>query len=253
MRFVNKKNKKSSKTPKTHKYYYTKASIIRSVVISLACVVLFFAFFFCFMIYGGNDRSSLVFYKAVSSEEKTVLSSIDGIAADGKGRVYLFYSKTFEINAYSESGEFMESYQIPCNDSEEYGEYDGGIACIDGKMYAFNDVGSVFVFENGKGESSFAKKQNEDKFNQINELYLKGKDKAVTEDGKAFVNNYFFVSDGEGKIIINKFFEGFFFSPVSMVFAIIMTVLTYLSVKRYNKKVRNQKVKTIFKKSVIIE
>ena len=241
MKLMNKKDKKekkTSKTPKTHKYYYTKASIIRSVISSLVCVAIFFAFFFCFMIYGGNDRSAFVFYKGVSPEERNVLSMMDGIASDGHGRVYVFYSRTFVINAYSENGEFMESYQIPCNSAESEGEYDGGIACIDGKMYAFNDVGTVYVFEDGKGISTFTKEQNEDKFNQIYELYLSGKDKVTLEDGKTFVNNYFFVSNGEGDIIVNKFFTGFFFSPVSMVFAIIMAVLTYLSVRRYNKKVR---------------
>ncbi len=250
---MNKNNKKTSKTPKTHKYYYTKASVIRSMILSLLCFSLFVAFFACFMIYGGNDRSTTALYKAVSSEEKKVCSMIDGIAADGKGRVYVFYSRTFEINAYGEDGKFLESYQIPCSDTEISNLYDGGIACVDGELHAFNDVGKVFVFEDGKGKTSYDKNNNQDKFNQIYELYIANKDKVTTENGKTFVNNFFSVSDGEGNIIVNKFLYGIVFSPISMVMAIIMTVLTYLSIRRYNKKVRNQKINTIFKNSVTVK
>jgi outer membrane protein assembly factor BamB len=245
------KNKKgTSKTPKTVKYYYSKASIIRAVVLSLVSLALFFTFFACFMIYGGEDRSTLHYYKAVYPDEKKVLSMIDGVAADGKGRVYVFYEKTFDINVYDESGNFKESYRIPCGESA--GEYNGGIVCSDGKLYAFNDVGDVFVFEDGKGKETFSKTKNEDKFNEIYELYKKGKDKAHAGD-KTFVNNYLSVTDGKGNVIVSRPIVGFFFSPLSMVLAVVMTVLTVFLVRRYNRKVRNQKIRTIFKKNIIIK
>ena len=53
----NKKNKnsekpakKTSKTPKTRKYYYSKASILRSAIIAVLCFLIFVGFFVCFMI-----------------------------------------------------------------------------------------------------------------------------------------------------------------------------------------------------------
>ena len=101
------KTRKTSKTPKTLKYYYSKASILRSAIVSILCLAVFVAFFVCFMIYGGNDRNPLATYKTVFNKEREVLSMIDGIAADGEGRVYVFYSRTFEINVYDESGKYL--------------------------------------------------------------------------------------------------------------------------------------------------
>ena len=248
-----KKNKKTSKTPKNLKYYYSKASILRSAIISILCFAMFVAFFVCFMFYGGVDRNPHTIYKAVFKEERAVSSMINGIAADGEGRVYVFYEKTFEINVYDESGKYLESYQLPNGGEDVVGVYDGGICCMDGKFYGFNDVGTVFVFEKGKAISSFESYEDEDKFEEINKKYKEEKNKVVTKDGKTFVNNYIAVMDEEGNVIVNKFPEGLFFSPFSMVMAIIMTVLTYLSVRRYNKKVRNQKIKTLFKKNVHVK
>ncbi len=247
------KNKKGvSKTPKTVKYYYSKASVIRSVITSLVCLALFFLFFVCFMIYGGKDRNSFLYYKAVYPEEKKVLSMIDCIAADGQGRFYVFYERTFDINVYDETGKFMESYKIPCGDGTIQSIYDGGIACDEGKLYAFNDVGNVYVFQNGKGVDTFHKNKDEDKFNHIYKLYKSNKDKAKSGD-KTFSNHYFSVTDEKGNVIVNKHIVGILFSPMSMVMAVIMTVLTVFSVKRYNRKVRNQKIKSIFKNNVIIK
>lgn len=246
--------KKSTKSQNPRKYYYTKASIIRSVVVSLLCFSIFLVFFVCFMIYGGNDRNATYFYKGVyKNEEREVLSMIDAIAVDGKGRLFTFFSRTLQINVYDEEGKVLECYQIPCFSYETTGDYDGGIACMDGKLYAFNDVGEVFVFEDGKGVESFTKESNKDKFNQIYKLYKSGKNKAVSESGKTFHNYFFAVMDDDGNVIVDNFLRGVFFSPFSMVMSIVMTVLTYLSVRRYNKKVRNEKIKTLFKKSVKVE
>jgi hypothetical protein len=252
------KNKKvkTSKTPKTRKYYYSKASILRSAIVSILCLAVFVAFFVCFMIYGGNDRNPLATYKTVFDKEREVLSMIDGIAADDEGRVYVFYSRTFEINVYDESGKYLESYQIPCGDGESESICDGGIACMDGKLYAFNEYGKVFVYENGKAVSSFEKFENEekrDKFTSISKKYDEEKNKVITASGKTFINNYFSVTDGDGNVIVDVFPVGIIFSPFSMIMAIIMTILTYLSVRRYNKKVRNEKIKTFFKKNVAVK
>lgn len=246
------KKKGTSKTPKNKKYYYSKGSIIRTMVLCLLCVALFMGFFVCFMIYGGNDRNSVAAYRVVRTEEKNVLSMIDGISADGKGRLYVFYSRTFDINVYDESGKFLENYQIPCSDGEVKEIYNGGIACLDGKLYAFNDIGEVFVYEDGKAVSSFSKGSDEDKFKEIYESYEKGKDEVVFDGKVKFRNNYVSVS-ADGKAIVKKGIIGLLFSPFSMVMAIVMTILSVFMVKRYNRKVRNQKIRTLFKSSVIIK
>ncbi len=248
------KKKNTSKTPKTYKYYYSKASIIRSALLAILCFALFVGFFACFMIYGGKDRNPSAAYKIIQKTEKNVLSQIDGVAADGKGRVYVFYSRTFDINVYDEKGNFIERYQIPSGETETIApSYDGGIACMDGKLYAFNDVGEVFVFEDGKGVKRFTRATDKETAEKVYKEYDSKKDKVMTADGKIFKNNFVAVSDGEGNVIVDKFWIGLLFSPFSMIMAIIMTVLTYLCIRRYNKKVRNQKIKTIFQKNIIIK
>ncbi len=245
------KNKKSVKVKKSYKYYYTKASVIRSVVECFICLSLFFAFFVCFMIYGGDDRDPNASFRQVYDEEKRVYSMIDGVAADGEGRVYAFYSRTFEINAYDENGVFLESYQIPSNG--EVSTYDGGIVCREGKLYAFNDGGDVFVYDDGKYVSRLDVEKQWEECKSIYDEYEKSKNAVETDDGKVFLNNYLSIMDGEGNIIVGKFFVGLLFSPFSMLMSIIMTTLTFLSVRRYNRKVRNQKIKTIFKNSITVK
>ncbi len=245
------KNKKTSKTAKTKKYFYTRASKTRSIICALVCLALFIGFFVCFMIYGGNNRSAYAKYKEVCAEEKNAYSMIDGIAADGNGKVYVFFSRTFEINAYSEDGEFLESYHIPLGDAGDF--YDGGVVCDGNVMYAFNNSGDIFQYENGKYVTYFNKQsESEEKCNRIYELYEKNRDKVTTENGKTFVNRYIAVTDGNGNTIVGHILVGVLFSPISMIMAIIMTVATYLFVRRYNKKVRNQYVKTFFKESVFV-
>ena len=248
------KKKNTSKTPKTYKYYYSKASVIRSALSAILCFVLFVVFFVCFMIYGGDDRNPSAAYKIIQKTEKNVLSQIDGVAADGKGRVYVFYSRTFDINVYDEEGNFKESYQIPSGASETIAPTsDGGIACLDGKLYAFNDIGEIFVFEDGEGIKKFTESEDKETAQKVYKEYDSSKGKVMTSDGKIFKNNFVAVSDGEGNVIVGKFWIGLLFSPFSMIMAIIMTVLTYLCIRRYNKKVRNQKIKTIFTKNIIVK
>ena len=246
------KNKKTSKTEKTKKYFYTRASKTRSIICALVCLGLFVGFFVCFMIYGGSGRTAYARYKEVHADEKIAYSPIDGIAADGKGRVYVFFSRSFEINAYSEDGKFLESYHIPLGDAGDF--YDGGVVCDGGVMYAFNNSGDIFQYEDGKYINWFNKEhESEEKCNRIYELYEQNKDDVTTETGKTFKNQYIAVTDGNGNTIVSHILVGVVFSPISMIMAIIMTVATYLFVRRYNKKVRNQYVKTFFKESVIVK
>ena len=120
-------------------------------------------------------------------------------------------------------------------------------------MYAFNNSGDIYQYENGKYVTYFNKQsESEEKCNRIYELYEKNRDKVTTENGKTFVNRYIAVTDGNGNTIVGHILVGVLFSPISMIMAIIMTVATYLFVRRYNKKVRNQYVKTLFKESVVV-
>ena len=69
-------------------------------------------------------------------------------------------------------------------------------------------------------------------------------------NGKTFRNNFVSVTDGEGNVIYSNVLVGLLFSPLSMVMAIIMTFATYKAIRRYNKKVRNEKIKTIFANAI---
>lgn len=247
-----KENKKTSKPEKQKKYFYSRASIIRSVVCALVSLAIFIGFFVCFMIYGGTDRISGLSFKEPSTEERNGYSPIDGIAADGKGRLYVFFSRTFEINVYTEEGKFIESFQLPCDDKGEL--YEGGVVCDNGIMYAFNNSGDIFQYEDGKYITRFNKSyESAEKCDRIYDLYEKNKDKVTTESGKTFENRYIAVTDENGNTIVSHILVGIIFSPISLVMAIIMTVVTYLCVRRYNKKVRNEYVKTFFKKNVIVK
>jgi hypothetical protein len=245
-----KSTKGTSKTEKTRKYYYSKASVIRSAVCAILSFALFVGFFVCFMIYGGNRRDPAAVYRLTSDKEKQVLSMIDGVAADGNGRVYVFYGRTLEINAYDENGNFKESYALP---ERENGTMDGGIVCENGKLYAFNNAGEVFVYENGKYFTMLDVNAQKERREEIFAKYEAEKDFVTTSSEKTYQNNYVAVVDGEGKVVFSNFVVGVLFSPVSMIMAIIMTVLTYVFVRRYNIKVRNQKLKTFFKKNIIVK
>ena len=247
--------KNTSKTPKNCKYYYTKASVLRSAFVSVMCAFLFVVFFVCFMVYGGTDRNSSAVYKNIDATEKRPLSMISEIEADGQGRIYTFFRRTFEVNAYDEEGNFKESYQIPCATGENIVVLcDGGIVCDGGYLYVFNEAMDVFAFKDGKAFASYNMKSDSKKCNEILKLYKeKNSLQSVTVKEKTYTNNFVAVVDPNGKIITERFFVGMIFSPFSMIMAILMTVITYLAIRRYNKKVRNEKIKTVFKKSVTVK
>ena len=148
----------------------------------------------------------------------------------------------------------MESYQIPSFDPNTESEiYEGGIVCENGSLYAFNEAGDVYVFSDGKGEKAFDKAKNKSECERIIKLHGEKNGNSVTVGDKTFINNFAFVADGDGNVLVSRLFIGLLFSPVSMVMAILMTVLTYFAIRRYNKKVRNQKIKTLFKGSVTVK
>ncbi len=247
--------KKTSKTPKTRKYYYTKASILRSAIIAILCFAVFVCFFVCFMIYGGQDRNAFALYSFPLKTEKSVLSMVNEIDADGNGRIYVFYEKTLEVNAYDENGKFLESYQVSGKTEDSEIEIcKSGIVCENGYLYIINELGEVFAYKDGKSVGWIKRSENADECDRIIKLCKeKNKSSKVEVNGKTYRNNYVSVTDGDGNVIFGNFFVGFFFSPFSMVMAIIMTFATYKAVRRYNKKVRNEKIKTIFKKSVTVK
>ncbi len=247
--------KKTSKTPKTRKYYYTKASILRSAIIAVLCFLIFVGFFVCFMIYGGTDRNIFALYKFPTKTEKKVLSMVNEIDADGNGRIYTFYEKTLEVNAYDEKGNFLESYQVSGKSTDEEIEIcESGIVCENGYFYIINELGDVFMYKDGKSVRWISRSENLEECERIIKLHEeKEKFGEISVNGKTYRNNFVSVTDGEGNVIYKNFFVGLFFSPFSMVMAIIMTLVTYQAVRRYNKKVRNEKIKTIFSKKVIVK
>ena len=126
--------------------------------------------------------------------------------------------------------------------------------CENGYFYIINELGEVFMYKNGKSVRWIKRSENIEECERIIKLHEeKNKLGKISVNGKTYRNNFVSVTDGEGNVIYKNFFVGLFFSPFSMIMAIIMTLVTYQAVRRYNKKVRNEKIKTIFSKKVIVK